>query len=71
MLLKVAVAAYSVLSRYAGAHGMHPMAGGMGRVALDGAADYADLRRRTYGVELAPLPESLATPEEPRRAAAP
>jgi radical SAM superfamily enzyme YgiQ (UPF0313 family) len=71
VLLKVAVAAYSVLSRYAVARGMHPMAGGMGRVALDGAADYADLRRRTYGVELAPLPESLATPEEPRRAAAP
>lgn len=71
VLLKIAVAAYSVLSRYAVARGMHPMAGGMGRVALDGAADCAELRRRTYGIELAPLPESLATPEEPRRAAAP
>ena len=71
VLLKIAVAAYSVLSRYAVARGMHPMAGGMRRVALDGVADYAELRRRTYGLELAPLPESLAAPEEPRRAAAP
>jgi radical SAM superfamily enzyme YgiQ (UPF0313 family) len=71
VLLKAAVAAYSLLSRYAVARGMHPMAGGMGRVALDGAADWASLRRRAYGVDLAPLPESLATPDEPRRAAAP
>jgi radical SAM superfamily enzyme YgiQ (UPF0313 family) len=71
VLLKIAVAAYSALSRYAVARGMHPMAGGMGRVALDGAADYAELRRRTYGLELTPLPDSLATPDEPRLAAAP
>jgi len=59
VLLKIAVAAYSVLSRYAIARGMHPMAGGMGRALRDGVGDYAALRRATYGFEQAPLPRSL------------
>jgi radical SAM superfamily enzyme YgiQ (UPF0313 family) len=60
VLLKIAVAAYSVLSRYAVARGMHPMAGGMGRVVLDAVGDYADLRRQAYGLDVVPLPRSLA-----------
>jgi radical SAM superfamily enzyme YgiQ (UPF0313 family) len=59
VLLRVAVAAYSVLARHAAAHGRHPMAGGVGRVVLDGADDYAALRRARYGFALAPLPASL------------
>jgi radical SAM superfamily enzyme YgiQ (UPF0313 family) len=65
VLLKIAVAAYSVLSRYAVARGMHPMAGGMGRVNLDGVEDYAALRRKAYGLDLAPLPRSLGGTVEP------
>ena len=59
VLLKVAVAAYSVLSRYAVARGMHPMAGGMGRVILDGVGEYAELRRAAFGLDVVPLPRSL------------
>ena len=64
VLLKIAVAAYSVLSRYAVARGMHPMAGGMGRVALDGDGDYAGLRRATYDLDVVPLPRSLPSPPD-------
>jgi radical SAM superfamily enzyme YgiQ (UPF0313 family) len=42
-----------------GVAGTHPMAGGIGRIVRDRAADYAALRRRTFGVDLAPLPASL------------
>jgi radical SAM superfamily enzyme YgiQ (UPF0313 family) len=70
VLLKIAVAAYSVLSRYAVARGMHPMAGGVGRVVLDGARDYAALRRAAYGFALAPLPRSLRAGTAAERAAA-
>jgi radical SAM superfamily enzyme YgiQ (UPF0313 family) len=69
VLLKIAVAAYSVLSRYAVARGTHPMAGGMGRVVLDEAADYGASRRAAYGFDHAPLPRSLALPDIDRRRA--
>jgi hypothetical protein len=36
------------------------MAGGIGRVRQDCAADYARLRRRTWDVDLVPLPDNLA-----------
>lgn len=45
--------------RYMAAHGMHPMSGGIGRVVLDRAADYSDLRRNLYGIDLVPLPDNL------------
>jgi len=35
------------------------MAGGIGRVRRDRVADYSELRRRTFGVDRAPLPSSL------------
>jgi hypothetical protein len=63
VLLKIAVAAYSVLSRMAIAQDMHPMAGGVGRVRLDGASDYLHLRRERFGFELVPLPASLEPSE--------
>jgi hypothetical protein len=59
ILLKIATPAYSYLSRYAVARGMHPMAGGVGQVKLDNARDYIDLRRQVFGIERASLPRSL------------
>ncbi|HEY6065527.1 MAG TPA: radical SAM protein, partial [Thermoanaerobaculia bacterium] len=55
-----AVAGLSAMSRLAAARRLHPMAGGIARVRRDGAADYAGLRRRLFGLDLAPLPGSLA-----------
>lgn len=45
-----------LFTRMSVAAGHHPMAGGVGRVTQDRAADYAELRRRTFGIDLAPLP---------------
>jgi len=39
---------------------MHPLAGGVDRLRVDTAADYAALRRAAYDIDLVPLPESLA-----------
>lgn len=55
-----AVFGLSAMSRLAAAHRVHPMAGGVARVRRDGARDYAPLRRRVFGFDLAPLPASLA-----------
>jgi hypothetical protein len=41
----------------------HPMSGGVWRVRLDQASDYADLRRKRFDIDRAPLPESLAAAE--------
>lgn len=65
ILLKIATGAYSFLSRVAAAQRLHPMAGGIGRVALDGAGDYIELRRRLYGFDLAPLPRVRAAAATP------
>ena len=35
------------------------MSGGIDPLRLDGQADYLDMRRKRYGIELAPLPASL------------
>ncbi|HUO86353.1 MAG TPA: radical SAM protein [Thermoanaerobaculia bacterium] len=55
-----ATAGYAVQSRLAARAGAHPMAGGIGRVHRDRASDYAFLRRRAWGFDLAPLPANLA-----------
>ena len=55
-----AVTGYPLQSRVAAARGSHPMAGGLARVRRDRAGDYLPLRRRRFGVELAPLPANLA-----------
>jgi len=54
------IAGHAVQSRLAVRAGAHPMAGGVGRIRRDRAADYALLRRRTWGFDLAPLPANLA-----------
>jgi hypothetical protein len=58
-----AVSGFSAMSRLAAARRLHPMAGGVLRVRRDAARDYAELRRRFFGIELAPLPDSLALSE--------
>ena len=58
-----AVFGHSALSRIAVLAGAHPMAGGVGRVRRDRAADYAEARRDLFGIDLAPLPASLPLPK--------
>lgn len=54
-----AILGYATQSRLGARSRTHPMAGGTWRRALDGTADYAALRRDTWGFDLAPLPDSL------------
>ena len=56
--------ALHLFSRFAAFRRMHPMSGGIGRVYRDGSDDYLYLRRRRFGVHLAPLPASLALSAE-------
>ena len=41
----------------------HPMSGGVRRIRLDSALQYADLRKKRFDIEFAPLPESLVALE--------
>jgi radical SAM superfamily enzyme YgiQ (UPF0313 family) len=50
---------YAAFARFAASRGMHPMAGGFGRVELDGVEDYRPLRRQVFGVDQLALPASL------------
>lgn len=56
----LAIGGYALQSRLGARARAHPMAGGIGRVRRDHAGDYAHLRRARYGLDLAPLPRSLA-----------
>ena len=54
-------AGYNIFSRYAAWRQMHPLGGGVGRVVIDSASDYADLRKKYFGQvldenDLFPLP---------------
>ena len=49
----------AIYHRYTGAQRTHPMSGGVDRVWVDTAAEYAALRRTTFDIDLAPLPDSL------------
>jgi hypothetical protein len=51
--------ALHLFSRFAASRRMHPMSGGIGRVSRDRNTDYLYLRRKRFGVSLAPLPASL------------
>jgi hypothetical protein len=51
---------HPIFSRISVAMRMHPMSGGLGRVHVDTAADYRDVRRSVFGLEQIPLPKSLA-----------
>ncbi len=49
----------AVFHRLHAAQRVHPMSGGFDRLRVDCAVDYAALRRATYDIDLAPLPDSL------------
>jgi hypothetical protein len=49
-----------LFSRVAAARRTHPMSGGIARVRLDSDSDYREMRRKRFGVDLVPLPKSLA-----------
>jgi radical SAM superfamily enzyme YgiQ (UPF0313 family) len=51
---------YSLFSRFTASRGLHPMAGGLGRVKRDGIRDYLTLRKKIFGIEQLQLPRSLA-----------
>jgi hypothetical protein len=51
--------ALHLFSRFAASRRMHPMSGGIGRVFRDSDTDYLYLRRKRFGISLAPLPASL------------
>ena len=48
-----------LFSRYSAYRRMHPMSGGIGRVRRDRYDDYRNLRRKRFGFDIVPLPESL------------
>ncbi len=50
----------AIYHRYTAAQRTHPMSGGVDRVWVDTAADYAVLRHSAYDIDLAPLPDSLS-----------
>ena len=50
----------SAFARYSAFRGVHPFSGGMGKVRRDHGSQYVDLRERTYGRRLFPLPPNLA-----------
>lgn len=49
----------AIFGRYSASQRMHPMSGGVDRLWVDSAADYAAMRHETYDINLAPLPDSL------------
>jgi radical SAM superfamily enzyme YgiQ (UPF0313 family) len=50
---------YAAFARFAARRGMHPMAGGLGIVKRDKAADYLSLRNEVFGLGQLSLPASL------------
>jgi hypothetical protein len=54
--------AMSLFVRYCAWRRTHPMSGGVSRMRLDRLEDFLPLRKRMFGVELAPLPLSLQLP---------
>ncbi|MDR3710113.1 MAG: radical SAM protein [Capsulimonadaceae bacterium] len=53
-----------VYNRIWAAKQIHPMSGGVGRLRIDNARDLGDLRMRTFGFALAPLPRNLDLNEQ-------
>lgn len=53
------LASYAAFVQYCALRGDHPMSGGVMRVRVDHTNAYRSLRRRTYGFNLAPLPDNL------------
>ena len=50
----------AIFNRYMASQQMHPMSGGVDRLRIDSVEDYIELRRETYDIQLAPLPDSLS-----------
>jgi MoaA/NifB/PqqE/SkfB family radical SAM enzyme len=50
---------FAVFCRYTAGLRRHPMAGGYDRIRVDTLADYSDLRRMAYDIDITPLPDSL------------
>ena len=48
-----------IFCRFEAMRRTHPMSGGLSRVRLDSFSDYRDLRKKQYGLEQVPLPQSL------------
>ncbi len=48
-----------LFNRYSVWRSTHPMSGGAKRVAIDAADEFLSLRRKVFGFELVPLPQSL------------
>lgn len=59
----VAGLGHPVFTRFAAWKKMHPMSGGVWCVRRDSASDYRELRKRRFGVDLVPLPQSLELSE--------
>jgi len=53
------LASHSIFGRYTGHVRRQPMSTGIHPVLLDKVADYAQIRRKTFGFDLAPLPRNL------------
>ena len=70
-IARMATQAYALMSRLAVASRGHPMAGGIISVVCDRAADYLDLRRKSYGFDLLPLPRMLRPTVEAHWSSAP
>jgi hypothetical protein len=54
---------HPLFSRFAAAKRMHPMSGGIIRVSRDSLSDYRELRKKQFGFEQIPLPNSLELSE--------
>src|SRR3569833_1275781 len=59
----IGLVAGAAFQRFCATQRTHPMSGGIRRVRSDKCADYLQLRRSTYGFEMAPLPSNLALPQ--------
>jgi radical SAM superfamily enzyme YgiQ (UPF0313 family) len=51
---------HPLFTRFSVWRNTHPMSGGIGRVHVDSSSDYRELRRKLFGLDLIPLPKSLA-----------
>ncbi len=62
LLEKLGSLAMSSFIRYCAWRKTHPMSGGVVRVRRDSVSHYIELRKRLFGFELVPLPNSLKLP---------
>ena len=55
---------FATMSRFLASKNIHPMSGGVKKLVIDRCTDYVDLRKDLFGVEMAPLPNSLRLSSE-------